>query len=460
MITKNIDRYSISDKHFSRLEQIAAVLEPLCEEGISKEQQQVLRIEACAKLSISQRSLRTYLKQFKSQGINGCLRKKRSDSGTLKKWNPALIPKALALLEENPDRSTTRILEFLTYDKEVGEFAQKISVSCLYQRMREAGIDFRVIKRRRPPRTFRSFEASSPNALWQSDARHGIQVPHPINTGQTKMTYLFCWMDDYSRLILHAAYDYDEKLPRLEYAFKQAALKYGLPDKVYLDNGSAYISKQFALHLGDLKVKKVHHPPYQAWCKGKVEAVMKIIKKFQREAALAGFQTLKELNSALSAWIDIEYNRKVHSSTGQTPIARHMEGIQKRPARHVTNLSSFDELFYWREVRIVNKYGEISLEANKYHVPDTAPGVVLDIRYEPHNLTKLYVFKKGKCVCTLKVKTLKRNSVRSMPEENKLPDSKVSQNSKNYFSRLREQQNKLIQKQAQTVSFQNIKNIG
>jgi putative transposase len=460
MNTKNIDYSAISDKHFSRLELIAAVLEPMCEDGIPKEQLQVLRAEACLKLDIKERQLRTYIKNFKDDGIKSCLRKKRSDTGALKKWNPALIPKALALLEENPDRSTDRILEFLTHDPDVGKDAQKISVSCLYQRMREAGIDFGVIKRRRPPRTFNSFEAALPNLLWQSDARHGIPIPHPTKVGKTKMTYLFCWMDDYSRLILHAAYDYDEKLPRLEHAFKQAVLRYGLPDKVYLDNGSAYISKQFALHLGDLEVKKVHHPPYQAWCKGKVEAVMKIIKKFQREASLAGFQTLEELNSALSAWIDVEYNRKVHSSTGQPPIQRYLDGIQKRPSRRVEDLGTFNEIFYWREKRTVNKYGEISLEGNKYYVPDTAPGVVLDIRYEPYDLKKVFVFKNGKYTTTLNFKTLQRRNVRSMPEENKLPKSKISKDSKNYFSRLREQQNKLIHEQAQTISFQNIKNHG
>ena len=36
--------------------------------------------------------------------------------------------------------------------------------------------------------------------------------------------------------------------------------------------------------------------------------------------------TLEFLNEATQAWIDFEYNRKIHSGTGQTPLARWIAG--------------------------------------------------------------------------------------------------------------------------------------
>ena len=88
------------------------------------------------------------------------------------------------------------------------------------------------------------------------------------------------------------------------------------------DNGRVYISNHFLLLVTDLEIKKIHHPAYAAWCKGKIEAIMKLLKKFQSEAVLADFKTIEELNSTLSSWLDVEYDNKIHSSTGEPPNNR------------------------------------------------------------------------------------------------------------------------------------------
>jgi len=152
--------------------------------------------------------------------------------------------------------------------------AEKISASCLYQRMKGAGVDFQELRAALPKRPFRTFAADFPNQLWQGDARHGIQIPHPKDPHKMKMTYLFAWIDDFSRLIMHAQYYYDEKLPHLEDCFRQAVLKHGLPDKIYVDNGAAYKAHQFMFLLNENQVRKIHHPPYRAWCKGYVKKLI------------------------------------------------------------------------------------------------------------------------------------------------------------------------------------------
>ena len=98
------------------------------------------------------------------------------------------------------------------------------------------------------PRAYHSFEAPHSLALVQGDARDGIWLDLP--DGSRKKTYLFVWIDDFSRKILFGKYYLDEKLPCLEDSFRYMVLRWGIPLAVYLDNGAVYISRQFRLRAG------------------------------------------------------------------------------------------------------------------------------------------------------------------------------------------------------------------
>nr|WP_230391697.1 MULTISPECIES: Mu transposase C-terminal domain-containing protein [unclassified Oceanispirochaeta] len=273
--------------------------------------------------------------------------------------------------------------------------------------------------------------------LVQGDARDGIWLKCP--DGETRKTYLFGWVDDYSRKILSAKYYFDEKLPRMEDSFKDMILRWGIPEKCYLDNGSVYISRQFAAVLRDLNVKKIHHKPYQAFCKGKVEAVMKTIKHdFQEEAQKAGFSTLVELNSALQAWIEMDYNIRLHTSTGEAPTRRFSDGLPESHAR-IEDLQWFYNLFLIRETRTITKYGRIKLNRNEYAVKSVAHGSVVEVRYDPFDLKKVFLFEDHKCTETLQPAKLNCVRAEKIPEESSKSEKQVSEASALYFQKLREQ---------------------
>src|SRR6056297_2894239 len=150
--------------------------------------------------------------------------------------------------------------------------------------------------------------------------------------------------------------------------------------------------------------------------KGKVEAVMKTIKRdFQAEAQQAGFKTLEELNSALWAWLDVEYNRRNHSSTGEPPAVRFEKG-PPQDHRRVQDLQWFENLFLLQVFRKVAKWGTIKFEGNQYHTEATA-GSTIEVRYNPFNLRKVWRFENGKTVETLGLKKLGNSAVEKLPEE-------------------------------------------
>ena len=296
--------------------------------------------------------------------------------------------------------------------------------------------------------SYRSFEAPHSLALLQADARDGIWLDTPQGR---KKTYLFLWIDDFSRKILFGKYYFDEKLPAMMDSFRYCVLRYGMPARVYVDGGKVYLSRHFLAILVELQVKQVRHPPYQAYCKGKVEAANKIIKnQFQREAQVAGIRTLDELNSAFWAWMELEYNVRVHSATGQSPDARLRDGL---PAEHrrITDLETFNALFLWRERRTVSKYGRIKLHGNQYPVASVPHGSVVEVRFDPYDLAQLAIYDpSGGLLETTSASKQVTVQVPVVPEESRAKPPEVSAAARDYFTRLREQHHAQLRDRNQT----------
>lgn len=449
------DKFNLTDEQFSEIQVTYAIIEPLFSDYLTVEQKRMMRVEVCQQLGIAERTLYQLLKDIREKGPVCLVRRVRSDRGKYRKFKPELLEKTKELLKQNPARSIQMVIDLLKADPETRGLVHNISRGTLYANLKKSGFDLEKLRKEHVKSTFyKSFEAGYCNALWQGDARHGIFLPHPEKPDVMKRTYLFAWVDDYSRKILFAKYYWDEKLPRLEDCLRQAILRWGIPEKIYIDNGSAYISNQFTCIVSSIGIRKLHHPPYQAWCKGKVESVMKRIKKFQKEAELSGFKTIDELNVTLTAWIEIEYNKKLHSSTGETPNSRFNNSTLKYPPKRITNIETFNANFLWREHRVINKYGYISLFSNTYRIYDIGIGEKVEVRFNPFDLSEIYIYHGGKYKSTVKAYKITNKNHPKMPEELKKSDQQVSKESQQYFNALRKKH--LKDKSENVFNFSNI----
>jgi transposase InsO family protein len=351
-----------------------------------------------------------------------------------------LREKIIELVHELPTRSVPQLRRLLAASAEFSRKIEQVSDRTLYRFLQENSLgkkDRIALLLSSGRSAYHSFEAPHSLALVQGDARDGIWLTGA--EGKSYKTYLFLWIDDYSRKILFGQYYESEKLPRMEDSFKYAVLRYGLPEVVYLDNGKVYISKHFAFVLGKLKIKKLHHPPYQAHCKGKVEAIMKIIKhEFQDEAQKAGMRTLDELNTAFRAWSELSFNKRIHSSTGEPPDKRFVEGLPSSH-RRIEELSWFLSLFLWRENRKVSKYGKIKLHTNEYPVTKRPASTVVEVRFDPCDLREVYIYDQNE-IFLEKSWPKKQRTIRvpGIPEEQKDFPLRLSEASRKLFSDLRE----------------------
>lgn len=439
------DWSQISEKELEAWRRRVALVETLLDERIDEQERRSARWSYQREQGVGERTVRNYLKRYREGGPLALL----SRHGGAKTRSPrihdeALGERILALIEESPRRAVPQLRRIITGESEHREAIEAISDRTIYRYLSEHGLNHRQRAAKASDggrRSFHQFQACASMELVQGDARDGIWLPDG-ETAKVRKTYLFAWVDDYSRRILAARYFFNEKLPCMEQTFKTMVLRWGIPKKCYLDNGKVYTSAQFAFVLAELNIAKIHHRPYQSWCKGKIEAIMKTIKhEFQSEAARAGFLTLEELNTALWAWIDVEYHRRNHSTTGQPPADRFASGLAG-DHRRVEDLAWFEALFLQRGERKVGKYGTVKLEGNTYRTAASA-GSSVQIRYDPFDLRKVWRFEDGRSVEALSPQKLTNEIALEIPQEQRRTAPEVSQAAGAYFSALRERHARL-----------------
>lgn len=140
-----------------------------------------------------------------------------------------------------------------------------------------------------------------------------------------------------------------------------------------------------------MKIRITHTPPYRPQGRGKKErAYRTIAEQFAVEVAVAGVDSLAELNRYWMAWVEQVYHQRVHSSTAQTPLDRWLAGpTSLRPAPDLDQLAA---AFEWTATRTVTRTCGVSLHGNTYLVDPTLVGRQVQLRYDPQDLTRVTVW--------------------------------------------------------------------
>ena len=181
----------------------------------------------------------------------------------------------------------------------------------------------------RPPAAFGRFEAARPNELWTGDALHGPQIAG-------RKAYLFCFLDDHSRAVMAARWGYFEDSVRLAAAALRPALAArGVPESVYVDNGSAFVDAALKRAAARLGIKITHSAPGRPQGRGKIERFFGVVRgQFLVEIGDgAGLKDLAALNRLFTAWYETVYHVRPHGETGQPPMDRWLAGACSPPRR-------------------------------------------------------------------------------------------------------------------------------
>jgi transposase InsO family protein len=269
-------------------------------------------------VKLSKRTLRRWCKAYRERGIEGLLPHERKDAGLRKVLRSEVLDRALNILEEDPSRPLPMVIEML--EIELPEWKGRIKHATLWRNLRARGFVRVPATKHKGP--FHRFEAKAPNELWQGDVLYG---PVAFFAGNPRSTRFICWLDDYSRYIVHLEAYPDDQLPSLEDSLKKGALKHGLPMRIFCDNGLIYSCHAFSLTCSDLGIYKIHSTAGYPPSRGKIERVFRTLRsQFIRELEKVEPLPIEKVNQYLTAWVD-KYNRHTHSETKQTPQERHRE---------------------------------------------------------------------------------------------------------------------------------------
>ena len=106
----------------------------------------------------------------------------------------------------------------------------------------------------------------------------------------------------------------------------------------------------------------------------------------EEQKAGTAIGSLAELNALFSSWVHLRYHHTVHTSTGQSPLARWEAGWKNRsPERR--SAEAINEAFRWSVTRRVSKTATVSLQSNTYQVDPVLAGAHVELIYDPFDLT-------------------------------------------------------------------------
>jgi len=290
-----------------------------------------------------------------------------------------LLALAESLKRETPRRTAAQVAEIVRTAEGDGPSART-----LQRHFARLGLNTRPDGS--APQAFSRFGAEAPGDLWTGDALHG-----PVVGG--RKTYLFAFIDDHSRALVGYRWGHSEDTVRLEAALRSALAARGLPRRCYVDNGSAFISKQLLRALASLGIALVHSRPGKPQGRGKIERFFETVRlQFLVEIESKAPADLAELNRLFSAWVETVYHRRVHTETNEAPIERLMAG----PPPALPTPAQLHEAFLWSEIRTVTKTATVSLHSNTFEVDAALVGSRVDVVFDPFDLTSVEIRFQGR----------------------------------------------------------------
>lgn len=323
---------------------------------------------------ISSKTIESWYYKWKKYGVRGLEPKQRLDHGVTRLSKEAQ-EKILALKSDHMGRSVNVITNTLASHGFIG-----LSRSSVYRYLKSQGLSGRVISDA-PTIERRKFEAEHVNDIWYGDVMHG---PSIMVDGTARKTYMVSLMDDASRLVPHSYFSFNEQAESIEYALQQALLKRGLPKRLIVDNGPAYISKSLKSICARLGIHLIYCKPYEPQGKGKLERWHRTVREqFIKELNMEVILTRYDLNKRLWAWLEEYYHQTPHRGlNGLSPLQRYRKDLALVQGLGVL-VNDLERIFYHRVTRTINKDATFSLDGKLYEVPYELSGRKVQIAITP-----------------------------------------------------------------------------
>ena len=341
-------------------------------------------IPGSTRTKVAPETLRHWIKDYRRGGFDALLPRGRADRGRARALPQALADALLSLKEEQPHLSIPQLISAVGHAGALGEAAPP-APSTVHRLLRRAGL---MDKAAQQPdaghgaQDRRRFAFAHPGQMWMSDVMHGPSVTL-ADSRMRRKTYLIAFLDDATRVVPYCAFAMSENTQAFLPVFKQALVRRGLPQRLYVDNGANYRSQQLALVCARLGVALIHARPHQPQGKGKQERWFRTVREqLLANLSEADTSSLEALNRKLWAWVEGEYHHSPHRGLdGQSPLDRW--AMSEQPPRQLDPRLDLDALFLFETRRRVQRDRTVSLNGTLFEVDAALVNQTVLLRYDP-----------------------------------------------------------------------------
>ena len=343
-----------------------------------------LTLPDASTVTYSYKTLEKWKSQYSIGGLDALMPGTRSDKGIPRALNEDAIAEIYRIKEEHPRMNATQIYTHLVRESFI---PATVSVDSVQRFIRHNDL-----KSARDPnlRDRKAFEEDEFGKIWQADTCY---LPHITEDGTSKRVYCIMIIDDHSRLLVGGELFYDDNACNFQKVLKDAIATYGIPDKLYVDNGCSYSNAQLSMICVSLGILLLHTRIRDGASKGKVERHFRTLKeRWLYTLDMESIQSLAQFNGMLKDYMR-DYNTTFHRGIDTIPLERYQ--ASKDHPRKPESRQWLDDCFYNRITRKVRKDSTISIDKVCYDVPMQFISAKVEVRYLPDDMTSAYILFDG-----------------------------------------------------------------
>lgn len=326
-------------------------------------------------------TLRDWLGAYRRGGFEALYPKPRRDQGRARAIPQEVADLLCSIKEERPALSVALVIEQAKSSGSISE-SLYLAPATVHRLLSRSGL---MDKKPTEPtsKDRRRFAFEKANELWMSDVMHGPAVI--AENKRKRKTYLIAFLDDATRVVPYATFAFSENTAAFLPALQQAIRRRGVPQRLYVDNGAAYRSHHLALVCAKVGITLIHARPYQPQGKGKQErwfrtVRMQLLSRLHEDDT----KSLEALNRKLWSWVEAEYHQTPHRGLdGVTPFDRWAMSADDVL---LADSAVIEELFFFEQIRKVQKDRTVSLLGLVYEVDASLVGQTVTLRFDPSRM--------------------------------------------------------------------------
>jgi len=351
-------------------------------------------------------TLRLWLSKYRHGGLDGLMPKGRSDKGHFRSIDDDTAEIICRHRVQNRRVSVKLFWEILHEDGVLPDGVH-VKLATLHRFLKHRGL---AKKTPGPAKARAKYEMPHTNDLWVCDFLHGPQVAASAGESRRRRAILCAVIDDHSRVITGARFALTEEMNDVLQVLRDGIATYGVPKRLYCDNGPAFIAKHLKEACARIGCTLLHSDPFDSPSRGKIERFNRTVRqRFLPRLPEEKPLTIDELNDRLARWLHQDYHLRRHGGIRMKPLDRLLLSSEQTQIKRLSQ-GEIDHAFMGRIVRVVRGDATVSVASRFYEVPPEYIGARCDLRFPIGRPDELILYQDDQPVVRIKEVDLADNA--------------------------------------------------